>query len=590
MVAGHESSGAARGRAGLALLDDHGPSAVIACLNAIRVNDPAAVAAAVPPAVPVEDYRADSNHRFHDGRTLVETLARWGTELAFDLSLLAYRGDAHALVRVNLPLQDGLLGCLVLATCSADQVQELAVYDLDDLGVAMRELGHRWAAELPRDQAEVVGVCADLLWSAVGGDFETMRTILADDLASTDHRSSAQPSLGPAADMIESIRTDEGDVIDLPTRVEAVSGAGLLAWTSPVSPTAIDHLDEELVLLEVAGGQVTAIEFFDAGQLEHARRRWRSLDAKRSVPNEAGRATLPRPERRDGMKHDVGPATAEPEPAPELDWVDRDLIVFEDTVPEIVISLVEHSRDGSAAELETLLVADLAVTDLRKRTDTPMIDRDQVIRTLARFGPNVFDVRLLAVRGDGLGLVRIMFERTEGGIADMVVLVQGDADAGLIERLEIHDTALFPDAVRALSGAHFARLPADLQAVLGVTAGALGAIIARDFDALAGVLDDDFVYREHRESMPTELGRDDSIALLGSILDEMPDVIDYAPEIVAISSAGLVTTRTQSTIDRLGRTDVDVVVMGVRDGRLRAFEIFEFVHIDRAKRLLDSWS
>ena len=59
-------------------MDDHGPSAVIACLNAIRVNDPEAVAAAVPPNVPVEDFRAASNRRFDDGRTLVETLARWG--------------------------------------------------------------------------------------------------------------------------------------------------------------------------------------------------------------------------------------------------------------------------------------------------------------------------------------------------------------------------------------------------------------------------------------------------------------------------------------------------------------------------------
>ena len=260
-------------------MDDHGPSAVIACLNAIRVNDPEAVAAAVPPNVPVEDFRAASNRRFDDGRTLVETLARWGTELSFDVSLLAHRGESHALVRLNLPLQEGLLGCLVLATCSADQVRQMAVYDLDDLGAAMQELGRRWAAELRSDQAEVVRVCAALLRASVDRDFETMQALMADGLVFNDHRSSAQSAVGPAAEMFESVLVDEHDVVDLPTEVVDVSGRGVLTWTAPVSPSAIDHLDEELVLLGVRHGTVHTVEFFGADQLESARQRWEALGA-----------------------------------------------------------------------------------------------------------------------------------------------------------------------------------------------------------------------------------------------------------------------------------------------------------------------
>lgn len=289
------------------------------------------------------------------------------------------------------------------------------------------------------------------------------------------------------------------------------------------------------------------------------------------------------------MKPDVGPAAREDESSNDLDWIDRELIVFDDSVPEIMISLVRYSHQGSAEELQGIFAPELVVDDRRQRTDTPMTAREQVIRTLVAFGPNVFDVRLLAVRGDSLGAVRIMFERTEGGIADMVVVVEGDAEATTIDRIEIHDTAAFPDVVRSLSAAHFAQLAPEQQAVLGVSAGALGAIIGREFDKLCDLLSDDFVYRDHRESMPTELGREDSIALLSSILDESPDTIDYAPEVVEISAAGLLTTRTQSTLDRLGQTDVDVVVMGVRDGKLRAFEIYELVQLDRARRLLASW-
>ena len=290
------------------------------------------------------------------------------------------------------------------------------------------------------------------------------------------------------------------------------------------------------------------------------------------------------------MNRDAAPA-ARPDDSPaELDWIDRELIVFEEKVPDIIVSLVRFSHEGSAEKLDGLFSPGLVVDDRRQRTDTPMTGRQQVIGTLVAFGPNVFDVRLLAVRGDTLGAVRIMFERTEGGIADMVVLVDGDPEATVINRLEIHDTAAFPDVVRSLSAAHFALLPSEHQAVLGVSAGALGAIIGRDFDALGALLSDDFVYRDHRESMPTELGREDSIALLGSILDETPDTIDYAPEMVEITATGLLTTRTQTTLDRLGRTDVDVVVMGVHAGQLRAFEIYELVQLDRARRLLASWS
>lgn len=278
MVAGQRGSGGSHGRAGLALLEGHGPSAVIACLNAIRVNDPDAVSVAVPPNVPVEDHRAGSNRRFDDGRTLVETLARWGAEVAFDVSLLAHRGDSHALVRLNLPLQEGVMGCLVLATCSDDQVQKMAVYDLEDLGAAMQQLSRRWAAELPSDQAEVVQVCAALLRASVDRDFDSMHAILSDELAFTDGRVTAEPLLAPAAEMFESVLGDEDDVVDLPTEVAAVSGRGVLAWTAPVLPSHIDHLDEDLVLLEVEAGRVRAIEFFPAHELETARRRLEALD------------------------------------------------------------------------------------------------------------------------------------------------------------------------------------------------------------------------------------------------------------------------------------------------------------------------
>lgn len=584
-MAGRRDNGRANGPAGLALLADHGPSAVIGRLNAVQVTDQAAVAAVVPPDTPVEDRRTGADRGSVDGQELVDALGRCGADAAFDISLLAHRGESHALVRLHVPLQHGLLSLLVLARCSTDQVEQLSLYDVDDLGTAMVDLGRRWAADLPPGPAEVVEVCSEFVQRLVDRDVEAIGALLAPGLVYRDHRSSAA-AVAPAAEMIELVLGDERDVVDLATEVVEVSERGLLVWTAPVSTSDLDHLDEELVFVEVHDGRLVALEFFGADQLDFARRRWRGAEAVGSPAGVSSGGALPdSPPGPLGVR-DLGSAYPS---AQRQDGVDRELIVFDGAVPPIVAALLRFSQRASRDGLEALLSADLVVDDRRRRTETPMVDRDLVITTLIAFGPNAFDVRLLAVRGDGLGVLRIMFERTEGGIADMVVLVQGDADAGMIERLEIHDTASFPDAIASLSAAHYTSLPPAKQAVLGVSAQVLAAIIARDYGGVASLLRPDFVYRDHRESMPTELGPDDSVALLCSILDESPDVIDYAPEIVDITRAGLVTTRTQSTLDRLGRTDVDVVVMGVRDGQLRAFEIFELSHLDRARRLLASW-
>lgn len=585
MIAGHGDE-AERGRArrdgGLALIEHHAPSTVIACLNAIRVNDREGVAATVPADVPVDDRRAGSNHRFDDGRTLVEALAEWGSGRVFDLALLAHRGDAHALVGLNLALREQDLSCLILASCRDDQVEHLTIFDPTDLGEAMYELGECWAAEQPPARAAVVRIGGSWVRAVLARDFETVDQLLAADFQIHDHRLSTMQDLdaGAGMDLLHAVLTDDDELMDLVTEIVGLNDTAILGWRTQATAGRLDEVDEELALLAVLGGEVAALEFFESSQLELAIRR---LD-------EFGRLTSPS---RPGAGARFSPPSEEGTVPSELitaatpDWVDSDLIVFQGNVPESVAALVAASRSGDRDALEHALSPTLDLSDRRGRTDTLMRTRAQVVSTLAAFGPNAFDVRLTALRGQALGLIRIMFERTEGGIADLVTLVEGAN--GVVERLELHDTAAFPDALASLSAAHLGLLAAEEQAALATTATVLKAIIDRRLEDLRSVLTDDFAYKDHRESMPLELGRDESVELLSSILEESPDQIDYAPEILRVTRAGLVTTRTQTTIDRLGQTDIDVVVMGVREGRLRAFEIFERVHADRAVRLLASW-
>lgn len=573
MIAGQPDEGRpdrARRGGGLALIEHHAPSTVIACLNAIRVNDQEAVAATVPADVPVDDRRADSNHRFDDGRTLVETLAQWGTERLFELSLLAHRGDAHALVGLSLALQEGDMFCLILANCRGDQVEHLTIFDPAELPEAMSELGECWASELPAAQATVVRVGSRWLQALLTRRFDVVDELLSSEFEIHDHRSSTLQDLdtGAANDLLQAVMTDDDELMDLVTEIVGVNDRAILGWRTQTTAGRLDEVDEELALMSVHDGEVTSLEFFEAAQLDLALRRLEELG---------------RPERPSEPPIDTDDAGVE---ADRHDWVDEELIVFAGSVPDSVTALVTATRSGDPAVLDLALSPDLGVDDRRRRTDTPMQTRDQVLSTLAAFGPNAFDIKLLAVRGRGLGLIRVMFERTEGGIADMVVLVEG-AD-GVVERIEIHDSASFPDAITSLSAAHIPQLAADQQAALGASAAVLRAIIDRRLDDLRDAMTDDFSYLDHRESMPLSLGRDESVELLASILEESPDQIDYAPELLAITPAGLVTTRTQTTIDRLGQTDIDVVVMAVRDGRLRAFEIYERGRADRAIRRLQS--
>lgn len=554
---------------------------MIACLNAIRVNDREAVAATVPADVPVDDRRAGSNHRFDDGRTLVEALAEWGSERLFELSLLAYRGEAHALVGLRLALQDGDTACLILASCRGDKVEHLTIFDPEDLGEAMFELGECWAAERTPAEASVIRTGGRWVRALLARDFETVDQLLAADFEIHDHRLSTLQDLdaGAGADFLQAVLTDDDELMDLVTEIAGINDKAILGWRTQATAGRLDEFDEELALLAVLDGEVAALEFFESSQFELAMRRLDEFGRLRSPDGSDPRNVLT-PSAEDLMQ-------PEPENSGRPDWVDDDLIVFQGAVPDSVAALVDASRRGHRESLERVLAPDLEVTDHRQRTDTPMQSRDQVIATLAAFGPNAFDVRLTAVRGQALGLIRVMFERTEGGIADLVILVEGEH--GVAERLDLHDTAAFPQAITALAAAHLHQLAEDEQAVIMTSATMLRAVIERRFDDLATVMTDDFAYRDHRESMPIELGRAESMELLDSILAESPDQIDYAPEVLAVTPAGLVTTRTSTTIDRLGRTDIDIVVMGVRDGQLHAFEIFERAHADRAIRRLGSW-
>ncbi len=268
-------------------------------------------------------------------------------------------------------------------------------------------------------------------------------------------------------------------------------------------------------------------------------------------------------------------------------WIATDLIISGEGTPGVVVPTLDAVRRGDREVLDTLFLPELTVDDRRARTDAPMRGRDELLSALAAYGPNAFDARLLAVRGGRYAMLRLMVERTEGGIADMVVIL-GGSDSTL-DVIQVHDTASFGDAVRVFSGAFVASLRPELQAVVGVSAATLGAIVERRYDDLRDRLSPDFVYRDTRDSGLVEFGREEAVGLLQSVFEETPGQYDYVPEVLELSTSGLVATFTQATVADLGATEVDAVVMGVDGGQLQSMTMVDVRRLDRASHLLRSW-
>ncbi len=574
-----------RSASGLALRDGHGPSAVIECLNAIRVNDGGAIAALVPPDVPVHDHRVDSDHRFHDGRSLVATLARWGTELPFDLTLLAHRGTDHALVRLDLALEAGTLACLIGATCDHGSVRRLAVYDLDDLASATRDISLAWAEECSPVEAQMIEVSTQWLCAILERDFASWAELTGDDFVIDDHRPGTVCCHDPAAsiELLSAVLSDDDEVSDLLTEVVGINANASLSWRTQITPGRLGEVDEELALAAVSEGKVVRLELYEAHQLDRALRR---LDDFAGRPTAAAAdAWADRSSLRCRVVEPLGHVAAT-EPVGGAGWIDPALFV-EGLIAGPIRDFVDAAKVGDGVAMDALTDPAIRVDDRRTRTDTPLESRAQVLAALEAFGPNAFDVRLVALREQRLAVVRLMFERTEGGIADITVLL--DSDANRLTRMDVHDTAAFVGVVKALSDAHLDMLEPDRRRVLGVSASTLRAIVDRRFDDVAMHLSDDFVYRDHRESMPIELDRAGSVALLTTVVEDSPGTFDYAPEVITVTSSALLSTRTSTTLDRLGGTEIDLTAMRVRDGRLSRFEIFERSHLDRARRLVSTW-
>ena len=251
--------------------------------------------------------------------------------------------------------------------------------------------------------------------------------------------------------------------------------------------------------------------------------------------------------------------------------------------PSAVIEFVRAATTADAVVLDQVLDADMVVADHWAKTLRPATSCDFVIEALTTFGPNVFDIRLLAVRSELLALVRRQFARTEGGQADMLVVACCTPD-NQVDRLIIHDTADLRGALASLGELYQGVVDAPRAVVLQAAARLVRAGLNRDFTDLKAAMSPDLRQVDNRDGGELGLDRDGAVSALRAVWTDNPASFDFAAEVHVLTLLGAVVSITQATVETLGLTDVEIVVMGVRDGLVDVFDFYDSRDLPAALR------
>lgn len=259
-----------------------------------------------------------------------------------------------------------------------------------------------------------------------------------------------------------------------------------------------------------------------------------------------------------------------PTPAYRLDGLE----VREGHVPSTVMAFLRASLASDRERLSKVLAVGLTVEDHRRESLNPIPDRDGMIDSLSWFGPNAFDIRMLSVRGDSFGMFRVRIARTEGGVADILVIARC-TEAGQMDMLVLHDTTDLAGATMSLSRLWGATLPPDQFEAGMVLAQLAQCTLASDVAGAAKYLSPSLRSIDRRDGEFLVFEGPEAEGAMWANLDGPDDQINYATEVHVITGRGLVFSHTFTTVERLGLTEPEVLVVGVKDGLVDVLDFFD---------------
>ncbi len=247
--------------------------------------------------------------------------------------------------------------------------------------------------------------------------------------------------------------------------------------------------------------------------------------------------------------------------------------------------LTAADSDGVAA----LLAEDCVVLDRREISNGTFQDGASLVDVLANLGTSDFHIRLIAVRGDNLALVRLLFDRPEGGVSDTLVVARSGAD-GRLNEVAAFDVGSTVAAVQHLALLYLSQLDDDVSSVVATSSMFLSSILSGDLDHLRRVLAPDFRHVDFRDGHVLQLDGSQSLDLIRAVRQTDENIIDIAAERHALTPSGVVVGRTQATPETLGLTDIDLVVVGVRGSLVTLLEFHDGDQLATAMARLDELS
>ena len=379
------------------------------------------------------------------------------------------------------------------------------LFDPGDEREAEREARTRWLA-YDADAAVVMRPLFEAVDAHNDHDGARLRAVLADDIATHDHRLTGLGRLDGADPFIDSLETEWALTPDVRQSAQfhvAAERHGVVGL-SRVTGTAPDGGRFEYQFANVAvvaGGRVTRLEFFEPEDLDRARARLAELrpDPLRIPPNAAAR---------------VGDRIQEADEARNWESVAAlcaPTMVYEDRRRHALIS------GGSE-----LFIANIREVGRRE---------GRVVRTL------------LATAGDRISLHHL---RWTGASADVggfetenLSVLELDAD-GRIAAIVAFDA----DDRRGASTELQQRFVQgdSAPAMFAAAAEFLRALREHDLAGCRAALPDDFTFHDHRRAGAGLLhGADEYVAFLGALFEQSPDAFIEPLYYVAVESHGYLT-------------------------------------------------
>ncbi len=245
-----------------------------------------------------------------------------------------------------------------------------------------------------------------------------------------------------------------------------------------------------------------------------------------------------------------------------------------DHPPSRVIQSLRQLKAADSAGVAVLLAQECVVVDHRQTGAGTFNDGDSLVEVVANLGHSDFHLRLIAVRGDNLALVRLMFDRPEGGVSDTLVVARCTNDGRLCE-VSAFDVAQASEAAAYLGACYRSTLDETVTQAIQTCSAFLGAVVGGDLDALARFMSEDFRHVDFREGAVLHLDGAATVDLVESVRAVDEHIIDIVVEVHELTPWGLVASRTQATAERLGISDNEIVLMGVRGNLVHLMEFHD---------------